>query len=98
MVRTLLSPRWILIHVGVVSLVFLMLNLGFWLLNRLDKKREFNSVLSAHSSTPVQTLDSAVPDKWDQAESEWKRVSVTGSYDFSKAVTVINRSQHGTAG
>jgi surfeit locus 1 family protein len=98
MVPKLLSPRWILIHVGVVSLVFLMLNLGFWQLNRLDKKREFNSVLSAHSSTPVQTLDSAVPDKWNQAESEWKRVSVTGSYDFSKAVTVINRSQDGTAG
>lgn len=75
-----------------------MLNLGFWQLNRLDKKRDFNSVLSAHSSTPVQTLDSAVPAKWNTAEGEWKRVSVSGTYDFSKAVTVINRSQDGTAG
>lgn len=98
MVRKLLSPRWILIHIGVALLVFLMLNLGFWQLNRLDKKRDFNSVLSAHSSTPVQTLDSAVPAKWNTAESEWKRVSVSGTYDFSKAVTVINRSQDGTAG
>ena len=98
MVRKLLSPRWILIHVGVVTLVFLMLNLGFWQLNRLDKKRDFNSVLSAHSTTPVQPLDSAVPDKWNKEDSEWKRVSVTGSYDFSKAVTIINRSQDGTAG
>lgn len=98
MVRKLLSPRWILIHIGVALLVFLMLNLGFWQLNRLDKKRDFNSVLSAHSSTPVQTLDSAVPAKWNTAEGEWKRVSVSGTYDFSKAVTVINRSQDGTAG
>jgi cytochrome oxidase assembly protein ShyY1 len=98
MVRKLLSPRWILIHVGVASLIFLMLNLGFWQLNRLDEKREFNSVLSAHSSTPVQPLDKAVPDKWDKSASEWMRVSITGSYDPSKAVTIINRSQDGTAG
>ena len=75
-----------------------MLNLGFWQLNRLDEKRKFNSVLSTHSSTPVQSLDEAVPAKWNKATSEWLRVSVTGSYDFSKAVTIINRSQDGTAG
>ena len=98
MVRKLLSPRWILIHVGVASLIFLMLNLGFWQLNRLDEKRKFNSVLSTHSSTPVQSLNEAVPAKWNKATSEWLRVSVTGSYDFSKAVTIINRSQDGTAG
>ena len=98
MVRKLLSPRWILIHVGVGSLIFLMVNLGFWQLNRLNQKRDFNSVLSAHSSTPVQSLDKAVPGKWDKTTSEWIRVSVTGSYDSSKAVTIINRSQDGTAG
>ena len=75
-----------------------MLNLGFWQLNRLDEKRKFNSVLSTHSSTPVQSLDEAVPAKWNKATSEWLRVSVSGSYDFSKAVTIINRSQDGTAG
>ena len=75
-----------------------MLNLGFWQLNRLDEKRKFNSVLSTHSSTPVQSLNEAVPAKWNKATSEWLRVSVTGSYDFSKAVTIINRSQDGTAG
>ena len=98
MVRKLLSPRWILIHVGVGSLIFLMVNLGFWQLNRLNQKRDFNSVLSAHSSTPVQSLDKAVPGKWDKTTSEWIRVSVTGSYDSSKAITIINRSQDGTAG
>ena len=75
-----------------------MLNLGFWQLSRLDEKRKFNSVLSTHSSTPVQSLNEAVPAKWNKATSEWLRVSVTGSYDFSKAVTIINRSQDGTAG
>ena len=98
MVRKLLSPRWILIHVGVALLIFLMANLGFWQLNRLDAKKDFNSVLRSHTSTPVQTLDKAVPTEWNKTASEWMRVSLTGSYDSSKAVTIINRSQDGTAG
>ena len=75
-----------------------MANLGFWQLNRLDQKREFNSVLQSHSSTRIQTLDKAVPDKWNKESSEWMRVTITGSYDPSRAVTIINRSQDGTAG
>ena len=75
-----------------------MLNLGFWQLNRLEDKRKFNSVLRAHTSTPIQTLDQAVPTKWDKATDEWIRVSVTGTYDSTKTVTIINRSQDGTAG
>ena len=98
MLRKLLSPRWILIHVAVFSLIFFMLNLGFWQLNRLEDKKDFNSVLRAHTSTPIQPLDQAVPTKWDKASNEWIRVSITGSYDSSKAVTIINRSQDGTAG
>ena len=98
MVRKLLSPRWILIHVGVVSLIFFMFNLGFWQLNRLEDKKEFNSVLRANTSTPIQTLDKAVPTPWNKATDEWVRVSISGTYDSSKAVTIINRSQDGTAG
>jgi cytochrome oxidase assembly protein ShyY1 len=98
MVRKLLSPRWVLIHIGVVALILIMLNFGFWQLNRLDEKKNFNSVLRAHTSAPVQTLDQAVPTKWNKASNEWVRVSITGSYDSSKAVTIINRSQDGSAG
>lgn len=98
MVRTLLSPRWVLIHIGVVALILIMLNFGFWQLNRLEDKKNFNSVLRAHTSTPIQTLDKAVPTTWDKATSEWVRVSLTGTYDSTKAVTIINRSQDGTAG
>lgn len=98
MVRKLLSPRWILIHVGAVSLIFFMFNLGVWQLNRLEDKKDFNSVLRAHTSTPIQSLDQAVPTKWDKASNEWIRVSITGTYDSSKAVTIINRSQDGSAG
>jgi len=98
MVRKLLSPRWILIHIGVASFILLMLNLGFWQLNRLDDKKEFNTVLREHTSSPIRTLDKAVPTTWNTTTSEWIRVSITGTYDSSKAVTIVNRSQDGTAG
>jgi len=76
----------------------LMLNLGLWQLERLDDKKAFNSVLRSHTAAPIQTLDQAVPSTWNKATSEWIRVSITGSYNTSQAVTVINRSQDGTAG
>ena len=83
---------------SVIGLVVFMLNLGLWQLNRLDDKRSFNEVLRSHTATPLQTLDQAVPTTWNKTTSEWIRVSIAGSYDPSKAVTVINRSQDGTAG
>ena len=98
MVRKLLSPRWILIHVGVVALIILMFNLGLWQLSRLDQKKTFNSVLRSHTAAPLQTLNDAVPSKWNKADHEWIRVSISGSYDTLKAVTIINRSQDGSAG
>jgi len=98
MVRKLLSPRWILTHVGVAVLVFLMLSLGFWQLRRLDEKKAFNEVLRTHTATPIQTLEQAVPATWNQSTSEWLRVRITGTYDATKAVTIINRSQDGSAG
>jgi hypothetical protein len=98
MMRKLLSPRWILIHIGVAALIFLMFNLGLWQLNRLDEKKNFNSVLREHTSAPVRTLAQAVPSKWNKETDEWIRVSITGTYNSSKAVTVINRSQDGSAG
>ena len=98
MVRTLLSPRWILTHLGVALLIFLMINLGFWQLRRLDEKKTFNAVLRSHTSAPLQTLDQAVPSGWNQKTSEWLRVRIIGTYDRKKAVTVINRSQDGSAG
>jgi cytochrome oxidase assembly protein ShyY1 len=75
-----------------------MFNLGLWQLGRLDDKKSFNAVLRSHTATPIQTLDNAVPTTWNKATGEWIRVSIAGAYDPSKAVTVINRSQDGTAG
>jgi cytochrome oxidase assembly protein ShyY1 len=94
MVRKLFTPRWILIHLGVALLVFTMVNLGFWQMNRLHQKKTFNSLVTARSEEPVQKLsNNPVP-----TNDEWRRVNVNGTYNAAKAVTVINRSTNGAAG
>lgn len=90
----LLRPRWIALHVGVAALVVLMVNLGFWQLRRLDERRDFNREVSTRSEqSPVPLADIVLGDG-----AEWRTVSVTGTYLTAEAVTVVNRSQNGSAG
>lgn len=92
-----------MIHLGVAALVVLMVNLAFWQLHRLEDKRAFNRVVTSRSAMPPEELGKAtVGDRTqgdpDASSLEWRRVTVTGTYRFDKAVRVVNRSQDGTAG
>ena len=93
--RRLFSPRWILIHLGVALLVVTMVNLGFWQLHRLDEKQAFNTRVTEQIAKPVLDYSQKFP---SPAAAEWTRVKLTGRYDTSTAITIINRSQDGTAG
>lgn len=97
MLRGLLRPRWIGVHVGVGLLVALMVNLGFWQLDRLQQKQDFNVLVTTRSERPVQELARVLPEI-ENGAAEWLRVSVRGTYDPARAVRVVNRSQNGTAG
>ena len=96
MIRRLLTPRWIVVHLGVLALVILMSYLAFWQLSRLDQKKSFNATLTAHSTAPVLRVEDIV--STDIEAIEWRRVELSGSYMSDKIVTVINRSQNGAAG
>lgn len=99
MVRRLFTPQWILIHLGVVLLIVLMMNLGLWQLRRLDEKKAFNSLISARTTQAVVSLSDTPFTSPDFSQNfEWRRVTVTGTYNSQYAVTVVNRSQNGTAG
>lgn len=60
MIRRLLTPRWIVVHLGVLALIALMVFLAFWQLSRLDQKKSFNAVLMAHSTAPVANIEDIV--------------------------------------
>ena len=52
MYRFLLRPKWLLFHLGMVLLVVLMINLGFWQLRRHDERKEFNAEVRANAAAP----------------------------------------------
>ena len=93
--RRLFSPRWILVHLGVALLVVTMVNLGFWQLHRLDEKKAFNAQVTQRTAQPVQDYSEKFP---QSPAAEWSRVKLSGKYDVEHAVTIINRSQNGSAG
>lgn len=92
--RRLFHPRWILVHVGVVALVSTMVWLGTWQLSRLDQRRARNAAIVEHTMAPIETATQAMGSSAD----EWRRVMLSGRYLPATEVSIINRSQDGTAG
>lgn len=98
MYRFLLRPRWLLLHLVVCSSLVLMINLAFWQLHRLEQRQAFNSLVRSNSSAPVAPMESVLTSATDPESVEWRPVIVTGSYVTKDAITIVNKSQNGTAG
>lgn len=106
MYRFLFRPRWIAFHLLVVGGIVLMVNLGFWQLDRLEQRRDFNERVVARSDLPVEriaelvgdTSDPGDPDDPEIRDLEWRRVVATGTYRPDEQFLVVNRSQNGRAG
>ena len=99
MVRKLFTPRWILIHLGVIALIALMANLGVWQLHRLESKRLINEKVSTRTTEPVIPYAKAMQESPSEPSIlEWRRVALTGSYITDKPITLLNRSSNGAAG
>ncbi|MEM8618970.1 MAG: SURF1 family protein [Actinomycetota bacterium] len=96
--RFLLQPRWIAFHLVVIFGVVLMINLGFWQLDRLDQRQSFNASVEARSDEPVVPLDEllAAPN-FDPDAAQWRIVTATGTW-IDDQVVVFNRTQGGRAG
>ena len=94
----LLRPKWIGFTLGIVLLIVLMINLGFWQLRRLDQRREFNAAVEAHYDAAPQPLDSVLAPGTDPKDVEWLPVTAVGTYRPEGTVHIVNRSQNGFAG
>jgi len=101
MYRFLLRPRWLLFHliviVGIVGMIFL----GFWQLDRLAQRKEFNSTLEERSQEPAVEL-SVILDQLDSGAldpdgAEWRTVTASGTY-LPDQIIEFNNSQGGRAG
>lgn len=95
----LLRPRWILLHIGLATLVGTMAFLGFWQMDRRDQKREFNSTVIARTTQPSMPLTRMVTASSTMVDDlEWRPITTSGRYLPEESVTIINRSLDGTAG
>lgn len=98
MSRFLLRPRWIAFHLVVVVGIVVMVNLGFWQLDRLAERRDFNDrVLERTEQSPLP-LGTLLADPGISPDAaEWSPVVVTGTY-LPEQIVEFNQSQNGRAG
>lgn len=91
------SLKWLLTTILVIAAVAVMIRLGFWQLDRLDQRREFNARVLAQVNQPTLDLQSAPPGD-DLTQMEYRKVRVIGTYDFSQEVALRNQALNGQWG
>lgn len=86
----MLSRRWILTTLLVIAACGVMVRLGIWQLDRLEKRRAFNTRVLEQQAAPQFELDQATFDL-DLYEMEYRAVRVQGVYDHSQEVVLRNQ-------
>ncbi len=101
MYRFLFRPKWLLFHAVVVAGIVAMVFAGFWQLQRLDERKEFNQrVIERSQSEPVElrsVLDQLNDGTLSFDAAEWLPVTMNGTY-LADQVLNFNKSQGGRAG
>lgn len=69
--------------------------LGIWQLDRLGERRAFNAQLSARSAMAPVGLASLPA---DTGAAHYRRVGISGRYDFDREIVLTTRSRNGSPG
>jgi cytochrome oxidase assembly protein ShyY1 len=94
----LLRPKWIAFHVLVLVSALLMIRLGFWQLDRLEQRQEFNSTVTERIDQPPVPFEELLDEvAADPKSVEWRQVTLAGTW-LPDQITWFNRSQDGIAG
>lgn len=93
----MVSRRWLLTTLLVIAGMAVTARLGIWQLDRLAQRRAFNARVEAQINQPVLELSGAALSA-DLAHMEYRKVAVTGSYDFSQEVVLRNQAYNGQWG
>lgn len=99
--RFALRPRWILSHLFVAALVFIMVNAGLWQWGKYQNRLDENKVVRSRLSQPVVDLDALLSpgDSDDKAADLQNRlVRVTGRFLAGEQMLVRGRSLDGSPG
>jgi cytochrome oxidase assembly protein ShyY1 len=96
--RFLLTRRWIVAAVVVLTAVVTMVELGLWQLRRHDEVRSRNALVEERLSSSVVPVEAVLGTGRDPAAATYRRVSLEGTYDVASEVAVDNRSSEGRPG
>ncbi len=92
---TAIRPRVIVFIVLAVALASLFARLGMWQLDRLAWRRALNAEVAQHiAATPVP-VESLPP---DSAAMRYRRVQVTGVFDYANEIVITQRIRGGSPG
>jgi surfeit locus 1 family protein len=86
--------RWIL-SILAISFAAVSVSLGFWQLRRLAERRAANTLLASRRFAAEVPLDS-VP--LDTAAAHFRRVRVSGVYDYPNEIVLTLRGRNGSPG
>lgn len=99
MYRFLLKPKWILFHALCALTIAGMVWLAFWQIRRLHQHDAFKAEVQRRTEQPIASIDTLVSGTNGFApDSEWRRVTATGTWLASPTFEVVNVSQTGESG
>lgn len=91
--NSILSPfsrRWIITTILVVAGIAVLVRLGFWQLDRLEQRRQFNARVQAQLDQPALVLGEGNLDE-NLETMEYREVLVRGEYDHAGEIAIRNQ-------
>ena len=99
MYRFLLKPKWIAFHLLCALTIAGMVWLSFWQIRRLHQHDEFKAEVQRRTELAIAPLEQlAEGGPLNPQATEWRRVSVSGTWVASPTFEVVNVSQTGESG
>lgn len=103
MLKTLLSRRYILMTLLVLTAMAVMARLGVWQLDRREQRLARNADLAAKLEAPPVLLNAAASaDPWplpaDRDDIRNTQASATGQFDFANQVVLVQQNYQGQPG
>jgi surfeit locus 1 family protein len=89
--KRMLSRRWILTTLLVLVAMGVMIRLGIWQLDRLEKRRLFNARVQAQLDQPPLELSGDGLNQ-ELTGMEYRQVLLTGEYDHAHEIALRNQS------
>lgn len=89
--------KWTLTTVLVLIGVYVLIRLGFWQLDRLESRRQFNQHYLEQISSPIINLNDEINHQ-ELLNMEYREVTVSGYYDFTNEIYLQNQAYENIPG